>query len=145
MKVTFCGHAKIIYDMEQAMEIYNSVEMLIKNGSNTFLFGGYGVFDLLSASIVKKLKGVYPDIKSILILAYPDQKYDTKLYDSSFYPFKKPVHFKSAIIKRNQWMIDNADLLVAYVEEGRKGGAMTTLKYAEKKGIEIINLASLEE
>ena len=39
----------------------------------------------------------------------------------------------------------NADLLIAYVEKGRKGGAMTTLKYAEKKGIEIINLSSLEE
>ena len=42
-------------------------------------------------------------------------------------------------------MIDNADLLVAYVEPDRKGGALTTLKYAEKKGVEIINLAIEEE
>ena len=39
-------------------------------------------------------------------------------------------------------MIDNADLLVAYVEEDRSGGAMTTLKYAKSKGVKIINLAT---
>ena len=54
------------------------------------------------------------------------------------------THPKAAITKRNQWMMDNADLLIAYVEPGRKGGALTTLKYAEKQGIEIINLAGTE-
>ncbi len=37
---------------------------------------------------------------------------------------------------------DNADLLIAFVEEGKRGGAMTALKYAEKRGIKIINLAN---
>ena len=38
-------------------------------------------------------------------------------------------------------MIDHADLLVAYVESDRNGEAMTALKYAERKGVKIINLA----
>ena len=41
-------------------------------------------------------------------------------------------------------MIDNSDLLVAYVEPNRKGGALAALKYAQKQGVEIINLATKE-
>ena len=74
-----------------------------------------------------------------------DDPYYEKFYDEIWYPIDSKTHPKSAITKRNQWMIDNADLLIAYVEEGRNGGAMTTLKYAEKKGIEIINLAGEKE
>ena len=42
-------------------------------------------------------------------------------------------------------MIENAELLVAFVEKGKNGGAMTTLKYAQKLGVEIINLALQDE
>ena len=41
-------------------------------------------------------------------------------------------------------MIDNSDLLVAYVEPNRKGGALAALKYAQKQVVEIINLATEE-
>ena len=61
------------------------------------------------------------------------------------YPIDGKTHPKSAITKLNQWMVDNSDLLVAYVEDGREGGALTTLKYAERRGIEIINLAISEK
>ncbi len=41
-------------------------------------------------------------------------------------------------------MIDNADLVVAYVEANRKGGALETIKYAKRKSVEIISLAERE-
>jgi hypothetical protein len=74
-----------------------------------------------------------------------DDPYYEKFYDEIWYPIDSKTHPKAAITKRNQWMIDNADLLVAYVEPDRKGGALTTLKYAQKQGVEIINLAEVEE
>ena len=51
----------------------------------------------------------------------------------------KRTNPKAAITKRNQWMIENTELLVAFVEEGRKGGAYTAIKYAEKQNKENIN------
>ena len=39
-------------------------------------------------------------------------------------------------------MIENADFVIAFVEDGRKGGALTALQYAIKRNVEIINLAS---
>ena len=63
-------------------------------------------------------------------------------YDGIYYPLDNKTHFKNAITLRNKWMIDNADLLICYVEKGRKGGAMTTLNYAKKQGLRVINLAT---
>ena len=42
-------------------------------------------------------------------------------------------------------MIENAGLLVAFVEQERKGGAYTAMKYAEKQNKEIINLYNIKE
>ena len=61
-------------------------------------------------------------------------------YNDIIYPNELwRVHPKSAITKRNQWMIDNSDALIAYVEhEG--DGAARCLHMAEKREIEIIRL-----
>ena len=67
-------------------------------------------------------------------------------YKSSFDDVVIPVelagvHYKSAITKRNRWMVDESDYLIAYVYPDF-GGAYTTLRYAEKKKRQIINLAN---
>jgi len=70
-----------------------------------------------------------------------DIEYYEKYYDDIIFPLDTNTHPKSAITKRNQWMIDNSDLIISYVEPNRKGGALAALKYAQKQGKEIINLA----
>ena len=66
-----------------------------------------------------------------------DDEYYEKLYDEVLYPLDSKTYSKAAITQKNRWMIDNADILVAFVWDERRGGAMTTLKYAEKQGIKI--------
>ena len=56
------------------------------------------------------------------------------------YPPLEQVPPRFAIIKRNQWMVEKSDLLVAFVLY-KRGGAFTTYQYAAKKGKRIINLA----
>lgn len=51
------------------------------------------------------------------------------------------VHPKAAIKKRNEWMVEQAQLLLCCVEK-QSGGAYTAMKYAERLGKEIINLAT---
>lgn len=46
------------------------------------------------------------------------------------------VHYKSAITKRNEWLVDNSDMLIAYVTRDY-GGAAQCLKKAIDCGIEI--------
>lgn len=62
------------------------------------------------------------------------------LFDSTLYPSieRTPRHF--AIVKRNEWMINNADFLIAYVVYNW-GGAYKTFEYAKrKKHTSVINI-----
>ena len=53
-------------------------------------------------------------------------------------------HPKVAIVQRNQWMIQQADLAICYVER-REGGAYVALKHAQKLNKPVLNLALDEE
>lgn len=48
---------------------------------------------------------------------------------------------KVAITLRNQWMVDAADLVIAYVENS-SGGVYKAMAYAEKTEKPVINLAT---
>lgn len=65
----------------------------------------------------------------------------SKIFDDAIYPDLETVPKRLAIIKRNEWMINNSDFLIAYVDHDW-GGAYKTLEYEEKRRkIKIINIA----
>ena len=140
MVVTFCGHREILSGEDEIRKrLIEEVESLIHKGATEFLLGGYGSFDYMCAGVVKELKQKYPHIKSILVKPYLNKPFDNWLYDESEYPPIENTPKKFAIIKRNEYMVDRADTLIAYVKY-ETGGAVTTLKYATKKNKTIINI-----
>lgn len=149
-RIAFIGHREIYgqYRLENKIENIIREKLHIKEYVELYV-GRNGDFDISVASATKRAQEALGHQNSSLILLQPypmkDDEYYEKFYDEVWYPVDPKTHPKAAITKRNQWMIDNADLLVAYVEPDRKGGALTTLNYAEKKGVEIINLAIEEE
>ena len=62
-------------------------------------------------------------------------------YDDCIYPPLENVLPRFCILRRNEWMVDEADLIIAYVMHPL-GGAYKTLEYARKKKKKIINLAT---
>ena len=136
--VTFCGHGEIHGENELKEWLERTVEDLIKNGAEIFLLGGYGRFDSMAALTVWDLKKRYPHIKSTLVVPYLDRKYPSKYYDDTLYPSLENVPKRFAISKRNEWMVNEADVVVAYVIHSW-GGAAKTLEYAERKKKKIIN------
>ena len=141
MTVTFCGHREILSGEDEIKgKLKIEVEKAIMSGSTEFLLGGYGKFDLMCAGVVKELKEKYPFIKSVLVKAYLNAKFDFWLYDESEYPPIENTVKGFAIIKRNEYMVDKSDLVIAYVKNDT-GGAATTLKYALKTNKKIINIA----
>ena len=136
MIVTFCGNRVATKeDVEESLKLI--VENLIKEGADEFLLGGYGGFDRIAADVVKSFQKIYPHIKSVLVIPYLNRDYNKELYDFSVYPEIEDVHPKGAIVKRNQYMVDEAEVVVAYVKY-KNGGAAKTLKYAERKNKRII-------
>jgi hypothetical protein len=41
--------------------------------------------------------------------------------------------------ERNRWMVDEGDKLIAWWDGRKGGGTYQTVKYAKKKGVEVIN------
>ena len=149
-RIAFIGHREIYghYRLEDQIEQI-ARDKLYEKEYIEFYVGRNGDFDISVASAIKRAQNAVGHHNSCLILLQPypmrNDEYYEKFYDEVQYPVSFKTYPKSAITKRNKWMIDNSELLVAFVEEGRKGGALTTLKYAEKKGVPIINLALQDE
>ena len=62
-----------------------------------------------------------------------------KYYDRVDIPIS--AHPKLAITKRNEWMAEQADLVICYIER-ESGGAYKAVQYAKKLGKDIVNLAN---
>ena len=145
-RVAFIGHREIrdIRCVENEIEEL-ALDLLRRCEFVEFNLGRNGDFDISAASAIKRAQNKYGTENSSLNLILPykskDECYFEKFYDEIIYPLDNSTHFKSAIKKRNERMIDNSDLLICYVEENRQSGAMTALKYAKSQGVKIINLA----
>ena len=137
MIVTFCGHRKVQEHEKVRKWLYETVEGLIRDGVDCFYLGGYGQFDTMAAGVIRELKQKYPQIRSVLVLPYLGREYDVSGYDESIYPPIEDVPRRYAISRRNEYMVDNADVVVAYVVYSF-GGASKTLEYAERKHKRII-------
>lgn len=132
MTVTFCGHAEIAQTDDVRKWLINTIEPLILDGADAFYLGGYGAFDSLAASVLRELKKTYRHIKIVLVLAYLNRNVDATGYDSTLYPELEEVPLRFAISKRNERMVDMADMVIAYVTHDW-GGAAKTLEYARRK------------
>lgn len=131
MIVTFCGHRTTDQTGKLTEWLNMILPSLIEGGATTFYLGGYGDFDNLAAAAVSRQKVTYPDIETVLVLAYLDREVDTSRYDSTTYPPLENVPRRYAIVKRNEWMIRESDVVVSGVTH-EWGGAAKTLEYAQK-------------
>ena len=137
MRITFCGH-KEVWDREPVERWLKQVcGELISQGANEFFLGGYGHFDYMCASVLRELKESHPQIRLILVLPYLNSTMITDGYDETVYPPLETVPPRFAIVRRNEWMVRESDVVVAYVIRGF-GGAAKTLEYARKKKKTII-------
>ena len=138
MTVAFCGHAQISQSEKIEKWLYDVAQKLIEQGATTFYLGGYGAFDSLAASVLREQKKRYSQIELVLVLAYLNTGRDTSGYDSTVYPPLETVPRRFAISHRNRWMVESADVVVAYVLHDW-GGAATTLRCARQKKKQIIS------
>ena len=143
---TFCGHSKIYSPYEDIKAAtHQIVSGLIQDGYDCFLVGNYGQFDRLAASVCLILKREYPSIGVNLVVPYyqPQLDSDEKEYHARFddviVPALESTPYQYRIVRANEYMVDRADTIVAYVNASI-GGAAKTLAYAERKKKRIIHV-----
>ena len=143
MIVTFCGHSDFRGTVQKENILLDILEDQIGDTRCEILFGQYGGFDLFSFRCGQKFKGCHPNVKMIFVTPYiitSSPQTELREFDEIIYPFQKNVPRRFAISYRNRWMIEQADLVIAFVDHAW-GGAYQTYLYAKKRNKKIINLA----
>ena len=141
-RVSFIGHREVDDFFFVEERVYAIVcELLRTKEYVEFYVGRNGEFDTLVASVIKRAKRTMGEHNSSLILVIPypvaNMEYYEDYYDEIIYPHELcDVHYKSAITKRNEWLVNNSDMLIAYVTH-KYGGAARCLKRAMGREIEI--------
>lgn len=150
--ISFFGHRYL----EQPLVIEDVLqklinELIVNKEYVEFLVGRDGEFDQLVSSVVRRCKRTIRDDNSSLVLVLPYATAEYRNNTESFHDYYDEVevcsesasrHFKAAHQSRNRSMVDRSDLVVFYVDHN-SGGAYTTMRYAEKSGTRIINLAEV--
>lgn len=151
-RVCFTGHRPEKLNMTEGKvksallkEIMNSAE----NGFNVFISGMARGVDMWAAEIVLELKEKFPDIK--LIAAVPFEGFELKwskenkaqyndiLSKADFVKYICPKFSYSSYQTRNEWMVDHSAKVIA-VWNGEKSGTKNTVDYANKCGVELVNI-----
>lgn len=121
MIITFLGHSNCLFNDDIKKQLKNIlVDEINKNPTSKFYLGGYGDFDGLCLRTLRELKNDFPTIEILFITPYLDKNY-SKLelakyyYDDVIFPPIESVPRKFAILKRNEWMVEQANLVIAYV------------------------------
>lgn len=138
----FFGHKDApssIYDkLEEAIE-----KNIAENGVTEFLVGNQGQFDSMVLKALRRMKEKYPQISYNVVLAYmPAEKEEWNPYEfgETMLPEGiESVHPRYAISWRNKWMVNEADIVIAYITHSW-GGAARYVEMAEKKGKQITSL-----
>lgn len=147
MILTFCGHSRFHKGQEYEKQLYKILENTIGEAPADIYLGGYGNFDSFAYQCAKKYKSSHPDVKLVFVSPYYDVEYQRNYlhyqksrYDLIVYPSIEDKPKRFAIIYRNRYMVDMADVVIAYIDHNT-GGAYQTYKYAKRNGKVIYNLA----
>ena len=151
MVITFIGHSSIFSEKDIKSLVIKHLLDHIRNYESIVCFlGGYGQFDSLCAHACKELKQINPRIQTVFVTPYITLSEQEKikelkesgLYDQVFYPPIENTPLRYAISKRNEWMIKNSDLIIAYVNKNY-GGAYKSLQLAKRQNKHVINICDL--
>ncbi len=138
------GHRNVFQPIDNRLHelVYEAIDM----GCTTFYVGENGEFDEKFASAVRIARAHNKNIKLILVLPYmknklnKEKEYYCDMYDDVVIPTElADIYYKQILTKRNEWMVDKCDIVIAYLMRDF-GGAYNTVKYAEKNNKMILKV-----
>ena len=150
MIITFCGHADCLSSPTLADEILSAIKKIARDEAVSFYLGGYGRFDNIALECCIEYKKTHPVSNLFFITPYLTESYLKsrpcffEYFDEILYPGLEKTPPRYAILKRNEWMVENADFVIAYVIHGW-GGAAKTFRHVLAMEKPYINLGGKDE
>ena len=148
--VSFFGHREIDrpFFIEKRLEAVITELIKVKEYVE-FLVGRDGEFDQLASSTVRRTARNLGYVNTALVLVLPYMRAEYRDNEESYLKYYDEVEIceesasaypASAFKRRNRSMVDRSDLVICCVER-KQGGAYSTIRYAERSGKNILNLA----
>ena len=150
----FTGHRRLNEDSTiLSQRLYDILEKHLTDGLTDYYIGGAIGFDTVTALTVLKLKEKYPFIKLHLVLPCPPDEQSKYWSDSDRRQLFEiiavadsveqtvPHYNLDCMRKRNARLVEFADICFSYYNEKKlRSGTGQTVRMAQRKGIEVINL-----
>lgn len=146
--VSLFGHREIDDIWGVREQIARAIKPLIQEKTYvTFLVGRNGEFDECAAAAIKRVQKEVGKENNEMILVLPYRVANLESYEAYYDSIMIPaavygVHPKSAITRKNRWVIEQSDLVIVCVERD-EGGAYQAMKYAEKLKKRVVNLKKM--
>lgn len=146
--VAFSGHRT--YRGEADEELRGIVVRLYHEGYRRFLCGMAWGFDLAAGEVVADLKRVYSDVE--LIAALPYRNFSKLFHADAAEQYRRVADAADAVVAvsedesraayrmRNDYLVNNSSVLVAWFDGQSRGGTAYTVRRARRKGVRVENL-----
>ncbi len=148
-QITVAFTGRRTYTGERDEQLRLAVERLYGQGYRVFLTGMASGFDLAAGEAVVQLKNSLPQLQLWCIVPYEGHREslpraEHKLYDLLLQAAENVVtlaarYDKTVFLRRNDFLVEQASMIVAYYDGG-SGGTAYTLRRAVAKGCRIENL-----
>ncbi len=148
----FSGHRRLPRDTDELqMKLETAIAGLAGRGVVFFGNGGALGFDQLAGETVLRLKDRYPQIRLVMVLPCPPEQQSLKWNEEQrkrYYRLLEradkvrvlsPKYTSGCMLDRNRHLVENSAYLICYLRE-RRGGTFYTVNYAERQGLDIIEL-----
>lgn len=132
--------------IEFKARLRDTIETLIGEGYAHFISGGAQGMDMFAAEAVLELQGKYPWIILEMVSPFDTQaarwnevcqmRHDRLFAAADIVTATGHEYTKACMFRRNRYLVDNADLLLA-AYDGQPGGTRMTCEYAREMGVPI--------
>ncbi len=141
------GHRELPPDFD-GNALYDRLALLLKGGCETFLCGMAEGFDLEALSCLARLR---QEKKFYIEACVPYNGFERRFSPPERRRYEElvtwcdrttvlfPEYRDGCFLARDRYMVDCADVLLAYCTK-TKGGTAYTVGYAKKKGVPVIRL-----
>ena len=146
--VAFSGHRT--YRGEADEELRGVVARLYDEGYRRFLCGMAWGFDLAAGEAVAELKRAHSDVE--LVAALPYRNFSKLFHADDAEQYRRVADAADAVVAvsedesraayrmRNDYLVENSSVVVAWFDGQPRGGTAYTLRQARRKGVRIENL-----
>ena len=152
-RVCFTGHRPAkLHASEAAVKaaLATEIKRAYDEGYRTFITGMAQGVDIWAGELVLQLRSKDSSVRLICALPFPGfgdswspewrQRYHAVLTQADLTREISDHYSMATFQKRNEWMVEQADLVIAYVKYSW-GGAAKTLECAKRKKVPIINIS----